>query len=306
MTTESNFIDLMRAIATDPAARGLADDAAVIEIGKESLILTHDMMVEGVHWLPNADPADVAWKLVASNLSDLAAKGAEPLGMLLGFMLGADEWDRRFADGLAQALAKFAVPLLGGDTTGQSGAGGARAIGMTALGRATHRPVPDRRGAKAGDFLFVTGTLGDAAAGYDMCRNGQEGPAILRDAFNRPQPQLAAGRALAPVVHAMMDISDGLLIDALRMAKASGLKAEIELDALPLSAAYCTLRGDSLASRMAAASWGDDYQLLFAAPSAALPVPAACVGRLCSGNGLSLQFAGEPVPLPSSLGFEHR
>ena len=105
MTTESTFIDLMRAIATDPAARGLNDDAAVIEFGSETLVLSHDMMVEGVHWLPNADPADVAWKLVASNLSDLAAKGAEPLGVLLGFMLGTDDWDRHFAKGLAEVLA---------------------------------------------------------------------------------------------------------------------------------------------------------------------------------------------------------
>ena len=97
MSGEAVFIDLMRALARDPAARGLADDAAVLEVGAETLVLTHDMLVEGVHFLPTADWADVAWKLVATNLSDLAAKGAEPLGVLLGFMLGAD--DERFAAG---------------------------------------------------------------------------------------------------------------------------------------------------------------------------------------------------------------
>ncbi|MBP6581658.1 MAG: thiamine-phosphate kinase, partial [Sphingorhabdus sp.] len=107
MTTESVFIQMMRAIATDPAARGLRDDAAVIELGGESLILTHDMMAEGVHWLQSADPADVAWKLVAVNLSDLAAKGARPLGLLLGFMLGDSDWDRRFAEGLGQVLRQY-------------------------------------------------------------------------------------------------------------------------------------------------------------------------------------------------------
>ena len=179
-------------------------------------------------------------------------------------------------------------------------------MGMTALGRATCRPVPGRKGAKAGDALFVTGTLGDAAAGYDLCREGDEGSAALRDAFNRPQPQLAAGRALAPLVHAMMDISDGLLIDARRMALASGLQVSIDLDALPLSHAYSALRGDSVESRLAAASWGDDYQLLFAAPSFDLPVRAACIGYFNTGDVLTLRFADEPVPLPPSLGFEHR
>ena len=95
----------MRAMARDPAARGLMDDIAVIELGKETLILTHDMMAEDVHWLPKADPADVAWKLVSVNLSDLAAKGARPLGVLLGLMLGESEWYRRFAAGLDRALA---------------------------------------------------------------------------------------------------------------------------------------------------------------------------------------------------------
>ena len=95
MASESTFIALMRSMATDPSARGLLDDTAVIKLGAETLILTHDMMAEDVHWLPTADAADVAWKLVSANLSDLAAKGARPLGVLLGFMLGNDAWDRR-------------------------------------------------------------------------------------------------------------------------------------------------------------------------------------------------------------------
>jgi thiamine-monophosphate kinase len=116
MSTEPQFIELMRALATGPAARGLNDDAAALNVGAETLVLTHDMMVEGVHWLPGQDPADVAWKLVAVNLSDLAAKGAEPLGVLLGYSLGDN--DVRFAAGLGEVLAAFEVPLLGGDTVG--------------------------------------------------------------------------------------------------------------------------------------------------------------------------------------------
>jgi thiamine-monophosphate kinase len=297
---------MMRAIATHPSARGLNDDVATIEIGNETLILTHDMMVEGVHWLVDADPADVAWKLVVANLSDLAAKGAEPLGVLLGFMLGADDWDRRFADGLAEVLAAYDVPLLGGDTTGKSGEWSARAFGLTALGRATHRPVPVRSGAKEGDWLYVTGTIGDAAAGFELCRDRVDSHERLRRAFNRPVPQLEAGKLLAPEVHAMMDISDGLLIDAQRMAQASGLMVEIDLSTLPTSHDYQVLRGNNLEGRLAAATWGDDYQLLFATPTRDIPVDAALVGGFWPGEGIRLCYGSEAVSLPPSLGFEHR
>ena len=114
MTGEASFIAALRTLATHPAARGLADDCAVLDIGGESRVLTHDMMVEGVHWLPGQDPADIAWKLVAVNLSDLASKGAEPIGVLLGYSFGGD--DLRFIDGLREALEAFSTPLLGGDT----------------------------------------------------------------------------------------------------------------------------------------------------------------------------------------------
>src|ERR1044072_6292425 len=116
LSAEAAFIDSMRALATDPAARSLDDDAAVLEVGGETLVLTHDLIAEGVHYLPGDPPGDVAWKLVAVNLSDLAAKGALPLGVLLGFTLGDEAWDRAFAAGLAGALAAFSIPLLGGDT----------------------------------------------------------------------------------------------------------------------------------------------------------------------------------------------
>ena len=120
MSAESAFIATLRALATHPAARGLNDDCAVIELGSETLILTHDAMAEGVHFLPGQDRADVAWKLVASNLSDLAAKGAEPLGVLLGYQLGGD--DARFLAGLGEVLTHYNVPLLGGDTISATGA----------------------------------------------------------------------------------------------------------------------------------------------------------------------------------------
>lgn len=305
MTSESSFIGLMQSIATDPAARNLLDDTAVVEQGSETLILTHDMMAESVHWLPTAAPEDVAWKLVSVNLSDLAAKGAKPLGVLLGFMLGDNDWDRRFTEGLRAALHYYNVPLLGGDTVTNSG--DKRALGMTAIGAATCRPVPTRSGAQLGDALYVTGTLGEALAGFEFAEAGLYGPEALMAAYNRPVARLAEGQALAPFVHAMMDISDGLLLDADRLASASKLALQIDLAAIPLSNAYTQARTDSIDSRMQAASWGDDYQLLFAAPTDIdLPIRVTKVGYFSEGSGLTLTYAGPPIPLPASLGYQHR
>ncbi|MFN5633000.1 MAG: thiamine-phosphate kinase [Sphingomonadales bacterium] len=304
MTTESVFIQMMRAIATDPAARGLRDDAAVIELGGESLILTHDMMAEGVHWLQSADPADVAWKLVAVNLSDLAAKGARPLGVLLGFMLGDSDWDRRFAEGLGQVLRQYSVSLLGGDTV--SNRGDKRAVGLTAIGAATFRPVPSRGGAQPGDLLCVTGMLGDALAGFELIEAGFDPPPALAAAYNRPVPRIDDGKALAPNVTAMMDVSDGLLIDAERIATASGVAIEIDLAKIPLSEDYRACRGENRDSRLQAASWGDDYQLLFTiSADIALPVAATIIGRVGEGSGISVLDAGAALPLPPSLGYQH-
>ena len=305
MTSESTFISLMRAMASDPAARGLLDDTAVISLGSENLILTHDMMAEGVHWLSNADPADVAWKLVASNLSDLAAKGARPLGVLLGFMLGDDAWDRAFASGLHSALTHFDVALLGGDTVANRG--DKRALGLTAIGAATCTPVPARDGARAGDLLYVTGTLGDALAGFELIEAGFDEVGPLASAYNRPEPRLAEGRILAPLVHAMMDISDGLLLDAERMASASAVQIAIDLSRVPLSPSYISYRSDTLESRMQAASWGDDYELLFAAaPDIEIKVDATQVGYVRDGAGLSLYDGERQLALPPSLGYQHQ
>lgn len=294
MSSEATFITALRALAPHPAARGLADDAAVLEFGGETLILTHDMMVEGVHWLAGQDPADVAYKLVAVNLSDLAAKGAEPLGVLLGYMLGPD--DARFLAGLAEALAEFQVPLLGGDTV-STPAGSARAIGLTALGRATCRPVPSRSGAQAGDEVWVTGPLGGAMLGFEALRDGVSG--VDTRAFRRPRPLLTEGRALAPLVSAMMDISDGLLLDASRMAQASGGTIALDAAAVPLA------EGMPEARRHDALTWGDDYQLLFTCPpGCALPISAPVrIGTVVAPVGHAVLLDGAPPA--GALGFEH-
>ena len=296
--TEAEFLAALRTLPLHPGARGLADDAAVVA----GLVVTTDTLVEGVHFL-SADPAgDVAWKLVAQNLSDLAAKGAVPEGVLLNHPLSDDGWDRAFLAGLAEVLAAFACPLVGGDTVSLP-PGAPRVLTLTALGR--DAVAPPRSGGRAGDALWVTGTIGDAGAGLRIAR-GERGDAALLAAYRRPWPRLADGRALAPLVHAMCDVSDGLLIDAARLAAASGLAATIDLAAVPLSAAYRAGFGDGSAARLAAATAGDDYQLLFAAAPDCLPAVAATrVGALVSGSGLSLHAAGVPVPLPPRLGFEH-
>lgn len=298
---EADFIERLRAIATHPAARGLADDAAVLG----DLVLTHDMIVEGVHYLPTDPPADVAWKLLAVNLSDLAAKGAEPQGVLLGYPLGEADWDAAFTEGLAQALGHFGVPLLGGDTvTGPSGA--PRMIGLSALGRSAH--APDRRGAGAGDDLWLIGAIGEAGAGLAIAR-GTDGPADLLAAYRRPVPLLVEGRLLAPHAHAMADVSDGLLIDASRIAAASGLAVSIDLDAVPRSAALTAFAGRDRAARIAAVTAGDDYALICAAPPEAAAtidaIGATRIGRFEAGAGLSLHDRGDIVPLPATLGYEH-
>jgi thiamine-monophosphate kinase len=290
LSGESALIGSLRALAHHPAARGLADDAAVLDVGAETLVLTHDMLVEGIHFPLSADPADVAWKLVAVNLSDLAAKGAEPLGVLLGFMLG--EADQRFVEGLEDVLGHYGVPLLGGDTV----AGGPpRAFGLTAIGRATHRPVPSRAGALPGDLLWVTGELGAAMLGFEALGGATQADST---AYRRPLARLPEGEALAPLVTAMMDVSDGLLLDAWRLAEASAVSLTIDCGAVPLAAPEDR--------RSEALRWGDDYELLFTLPAQIEPpVPATRIGSVEPGGPAQLFLDGEPIANRDGLGYEH-
>ncbi|WP_066651695.1 MULTISPECIES: thiamine-phosphate kinase [Sphingomonas] len=297
--TEAEFLAALRALPLHPGALGLADDAA--RLG--DFVLTSDTIVEGVHFLSDDPPGDVAWKLLTVNLSDLAAKGAVPEGVMLSYPLGDSAWDTAFVAGLGEALRAFDCPLIGGDTVSLP-AGAPRVLTLTAIGRAGVA-TPARSGAQAGDTLYVTGTIGDGGAGLTIAR-GKTGPAELLAAYRRPQPRLAEGQALAPHVHAMMDVSDGLLIDAQRMAAASGLAVTIGLAAIPLSASFRAFAGDDRAARLAAATAGDDYQLLFAAPPGqTLPVAATAIGRFAPGSGLVVVDGAQSLPLPPRLGFEH-
>jgi thiamine-monophosphate kinase len=289
VTAELDLIAALRRIARHPAARGLDDDCAVLEFGGEALVLTHDVMAEGVHFLAEQDPADVAWKLVATNMSDLAAKGAEPVGVLLGYSLGAD--DTRFLNGLEAALTHYGAPLLGGDTVAVQGP---RSLGLTAFGRATHRPVPSRAGAVPGDTLYLTGPVGAAMLGLEALRGGS-GDSL---AYRRPVALLAEGRALAPIVTAMMDVSDGLLLDAARLARASGATLAIDRAAVPIAV------GED--RRDEALRWGDDYQLLFTAPAGiSLPVAAQRIGEVVAPAGTPILVDGVALTETDKLGYQH-
>ncbi len=306
---ELALIDRLRLIATDPAARGLDDDVAVIG----DLVLTHDMIAEGVHFLESDPPASVGWKLVTVNLSDLAAKGAEPIAALMGYSIGRDsEWDEKFVEGVAAACEAYSLALVGGDTIALP-PGAPRVFGLTAVGRGGDS-IPSRAGGRPGDALWVVGALGDAATGLALLQEDGDAEGPLVEAYRRPVPQLAAGRLLAPYTSAMMDISDGLLLDASRLCAASGCGADIRLDALPLSRAFVAERGAGRRARLSAATGGDDYALLSAFPAdfdpLGLSLPPgtilARIGELVGGKGLKLFDAVGEVPLPERLGYEHR
>lgn len=290
MPDEFAFLTALRAIATHPAAAGLADDTAVLDVAAGRLILTSDTMIAGVHYRSHDSADSIGWKLAAVNLSDLAAKGATPVGCLLNYALSGDaDWDRAFLAGLNEALTRFAMPLLGGDTVAMP-VGAPRSLTLTAIGQA-QPSVPLRTGAKPGDILWVTGEIGGAGFGA----NGE--PRDLAR-YLRPTPRIAEGQALAPLATAMMDVSDGLLIDARRLAEASGVALTIDIESVPLAL--------SDLDPLEAATAGDDYELLFTLPAgAAPPVPATCIGAASAGNGLTLTVGGAPVPLPGKLGYSH-
>ena len=305
---ERDVIARLRRIATDPAARNLEDDAALLD----GLVLTHDSIAEGIHFLATDPPASVGWKLVAVNLSDLAGKGAEPAAALLSRTLSKREWDRAVIDGIEAACESYGLALIGGDTIALM-PDAPRVYGLTAIGRAGEK-TPSRSGGRPGDRLWLAGTVGDSAAGLAQLIDDEDATGPLVDIYRRPVPLLKMGRALADHATAMMDVSDGLLLDLERLCSASGCGASVDFDSLPLSSAFVAERGQDRAARLFAATGGDDYALLAALPedldalSLSLPDPPTltCIGRLVAGGGLSASDREGDVPLPETLGYEHR
>lgn len=264
-----------RPLAHAPGAFSLKDDAALLPRprGRE-FVVSADMIVEGVHFLPGDEPASLALKALGVNLSDLAAKGAQPAGYLVTLGLPADwtvEWVAAFAAGLRKAQARHGLSLLGGDTTK---APGGFTISVTALGTVPAGRMVRRAGARPGDALYVTGTIGDAALGLKLLKGekiaglGQSGRAALIDRYHHPRPRLAIAPALRRHARAALDVSDGLLADLGHLCAASGVGARIEAGLVPLSeAASAALAADG-GLLEPILTGGDDYEVLAAVAEA--------------------------------------
>lgn len=306
----------MRPLAVAPGALGLGDDAALLDPRPGmQLVLAKDAMVAGVHFLQDDPAGQIAQKLLRVNLSDLAAMGASPIGYLLALARAPetdDDWLAAFADGLATDNAEFGISVLGGDTVSTPGP---LTLSLTAIGDVPKGEALLRSGAKPGDDIWVSGTLGDAALGLAVLQGRldvTERPrADLIERYRVPQPRLALGQALRGLAHAAIDVSDGLLADLGHITETSEVGAEIHADRLPLSEA-----GAELASaRDAALSGGDDYELLFtAAPSGRsaieglspkLDLALTRIGTIQSGSDIRvLDAQGEPIE-PTSRGWQH-
>jgi thiamine-monophosphate kinase len=312
-----------RPLASDPGAFALGDDAAMMRPkAGEDLVLTTDFLGAGIHFFPDDPPESIARKALRVNLSDLAAKGAEPFGYLMALALPSDwteAWVRHFTSALRADQKSYGIALLGGDT---SRAPGGMSITITALGRLPKGTMVHREGARAGDLLFVSGTVGDGALGLRL-RLGtiapKPTPAVARplcDRYLHPQPRVALAPAIRAHATAALDISDGLVGDFGHMCKASGLTGEIIAADVPLSkSAAALLAGDaSLLSTIL--TGGDDYEILaaippreaaeFAAKAKAARVPVTRIGKLVRGRGgpVVVGRTGKPMNL-GRVSFDH-
>jgi thiamine-monophosphate kinase len=263
-----------RPLAKDPGAFNLDDDAAALRAAGEDIVVTTDAIVEGVHFLPDDPPETLARKALRVNLSDLAAKGAAPAGFVLTLALrGADEvWLKPFAQALGDDAAQFGCPLLGGDTVSTLGP---LMVSITAFGRVPQGKMIHRSGARAGDRVVVTGTIGDAALGLDVLKGGAAAGALVADAVARdalaaryrvPQPRNALAAAVREHASAAMDVSDGLAGDLAKLCAASGVSAVIDVQSVPLSQVGAALVARKVVGIETLIAGGDDYELLCAIP----------------------------------------
>jgi thiamine-monophosphate kinase len=301
-----------------PGALDLSDDAALFDPPPPGmqLVAAADAMVAGVHFLPDDPPETIGAKLLRVNLSDLAAMGAAPLGYLLTVALprGTPEpWLAAFVDGLAADGAAFRVHALGGDTVSTPGPA---TLSLTILGTVPFGTALRREGARPGDRVWVSGTLGDGALGLRVLRGelAPDAAGHLARRYRLPEPRLALGGALAGIASAAMDVSDGLVQDLGHLCRAAGCGASVEAASLPLSdAARAAIEADPALSRLALTG-GDDYELLFAAPpersdevlarAASAGTPVTPVGVFVEGppEVAALGADGAPLPLPAQGG----
>jgi thiamine-monophosphate kinase len=302
---EADLIARYFAPLAGPAGLELRDDAALMRLAPgEDLVLTADALVAGVHFLADDPPGAIARKALRVNLSDLAAKGARPLGFLLTLALPSDwrdDWLAAFAEGLGADVSAFNCPLIGGDTVATPGP---TTLSITAIGSVAHGRMAKRTGVRAGDRLYVTGTIGDAAIGLKV-RLGR-GPdiaqvdkAFLLERYLTPEPRLALVDAMAAHANGGMDISDGFVGDLAKMLDVSGVSARVLIYRLPLSsAARAAIAADPGLFEIAATG-GDDYELLASAP----PESASAFESAAAASGVPLTFVGEAIEgrLPPSF-----
>ncbi len=283
-----------RPLAHDPGALGLIDDAAILQANGADVVVTVDAVVEGVHFLPDDPPQSIARKALRVNLSDLAAKGARPAGFVLALALRrADErWLAAFARGLGDDSVAFNCPLLGGDTVSTPGP---LTISITAFGRVPTGQMARRSGARSGDHIAVTGTIGDAAAGLRVLRDASLGARLsppdrelLIGRYREPQPRVALASAVRSCASAAMDVSDGLAGDLGKLCAASGVGAEVSAAAVPLSDAVRALLAAGGVHLADLLSGGDDYEILCTVP----PVRWETFVRLAAGAGIPVTRIG--------------
>jgi thiamine-monophosphate kinase len=292
-------------LATDPGAFGLSDDAAVLKAVGQDIIVTTDAIVEGVHFLPDDPPQTIAKKALRVNLSDLAAKGATPAGFVLTLALRKvdESWLAAFARGLGEDTSAFTCPLLGGDTVSTPGP---LMISITAFGRVPEGRMIHRSGARPGDHVVVTGTIGDAALGLDILRKGRVATALANDTTSRdmlvgryrmPEPRNALASAIRAHAHAAMDVSDGLAGDLAKLCAASTVSATIELAAIPLSKGASTALKAGAVTLSEIVSGGDDYEILCTvAPDALKPFVEAARTSGVAVNRIGTIVAGKAAP----------
>lgn len=287
---------------------GIGDDAALLAVpAGEELAITSDTLVAGRHFPLDTAAADIGWKALAVNLSDLAAMGAVPYAFTLALTLPQVEagWLRDFTVGLSELARASGIALVGGDTTR-----GPLSLTITALGRVPAGQGLRRSGARPGDLVCITGTLGDAALALRL--RGVACDPALRRRLDRPEPRIAAGLALRGLATAALDLSDGLAGDLPHILEASGVGADIGIDLLPASAAFDQAAPASLRQTLQL-SGGDDYELCVCLPesryaeacAALAGLPLTAIGRIGAQSGLRWRdAAGDIIPLEAS-GYRH-
>jgi len=301
---------------TDHTILAGGDDAALIAVNAGvELAVSTDMLVSGRHFFEDAEPYGVGCKCMAVNLSDMAAMGATPRWATLSLALPrADEdWLEAFATGFIGTARDYGVDLIGGDTTRGPLTVCVQILGEVPAGRALRR-----EGARAGDDLWVSGTLGDAALALAHARGELSLPpedlTYVQQRLNQPCPRVALGAALLDCAHSAIDISDGLVADVGHIAAASNVRMVIRWQFIPLSSVAMRYRGNPVVTHCALAG-GDDYELAFTAPpelrvkigklSAELGVAATLIGTVEAGSGVTIiDEGGEPMALPEG-GFDH-